>query len=83
VRAIAKDTLRIQSANNANTVTLLATQVWKDGNHHEMKIWLKQILFSTIESMTIFTNCIITPTSKTIKIGGILSGNISKKLFRD
>jgi predicted ATP-dependent serine protease len=38
VRAIAKDTLQIQSANNAKTVTLLATHVWKDGKPPEIKI---------------------------------------------
>ena len=38
VRAIANDILKIQSASNAKTVTLLATHVWKDGNHHEMNI---------------------------------------------
>ena len=56
VSAIAKDTLQIQSANSARTVTLLATHVWKDGNHPEMNMWSKQILFSTIESIIIFTN---------------------------
>ena len=74
VRAMANDMLRIQSANSANTVTLLATHVWKDGNHHEINIWSRQILFSTNESMIIFTNCIIIQTSSTRKIGGILSG---------
>ena len=74
VRAIANDTLKIQSASNAKTVTLLATHVWKDGNHHEMNIWSRQILFSTIESIMIFTNWIITQTNSTKKIGGILSG---------
>ena len=49
VRAIANDVLRIPSANNAKTVTLLATHVWKDGNHHDMKIWSRQNLFSTNE----------------------------------
>jgi len=38
VRAIANDVLRIQSARSASTVTLLATPVWKEGNHHDMKI---------------------------------------------
>ena len=76
VKAIAKDVLRIQSANNAKTVTLLATHVWKDGNHHDIKIWSMQILFSTIESMIILINWIIAHTSRTIKIGGIFSGNI-------
>ena len=82
VKAIAKDTLRIQSANNAKTVTLLATQVWKEGNPPEMKMWLRQILFSTIESIIILTNCIITPTRSTMNIGGILSGKESIKLCR-
>jgi hypothetical protein len=35
---MANDTLKIQSANKAKTVTLLATHVWKDGNHHDMNI---------------------------------------------
>ena len=74
VRAIANDILKIQSASNAKTVTLLATHVWKDGNHHEMNIWSRQILFSTIESIMIFTNWIIIQTNSTKKIGGILSG---------
>jgi hypothetical protein len=38
VRAIANDMLRIPSAINAKTVTLLATHVWKEGNHPEIKI---------------------------------------------
>ena len=79
VRAIANDTLKIQSASNAKTVTLLATHVWKDGNHHDIKIWSRQTLFSTIESMIIFMNCIITQTRRTIKIGGIFSGKFSIK----
>ena len=74
VRAIAKDTLRIQSASSANTVTLLATQVWNEGNPHDINMWLRQILFSTIESMIIFMNWIITQTSNTRKIGGTFSG---------
>ena len=71
---MANVTLQIQSANKANTVTLLATHVWNDGNHHEINMWSKQILFSTNESMIIFTNCMIIQTSSTRKIGGILSG---------
>lgn len=74
VRAIANDILKIQSANNAKTVTLLATHVWKDGNHHEINMWSRQTLFSTIESIMIFMNWIITQTRRTIKIGGIFSG---------
>jgi hypothetical protein len=50
---MANDVLRIPSASNASTVTLLATHVWKDGNPHDMKIWSMQILFSTIESIII------------------------------
>ena len=80
---MANVTLKIQSANNAKTVTLLATQVWNDGNHHDMNIWSRQNLFSTIESIIIFTNCIINHTRSTMKMGGILSGNNSKKEFRD
>ena len=71
--------LKIQSAKRAMTVTLLATHVWKDGNHHDIKIWSRQTLFSTIESMIIFMNCIITQTRRTIKIGGIFSGKFSIK----
>ncbi|MBO7505316.1 hypothetical protein J6T66_04205, partial [bacterium] len=56
VRATANDILRIPSAIKARTVTLLATHVWKDGNHQEINIWSKQILFSLIESIIIFTN---------------------------
>jgi len=74
VSAIANDVLQIQSANKANTVTLLATQVWNDGNHHDINMWSRQTLFSTKESIIIFTNWMITPTKRTIKIGGILSG---------
>ena len=74
VRAIANDTLKIQSANKAKTVTLLATHVWNDGNHQDMNIWSKQILFSTKESIMIFITCIITQTRRTIKIGGTFSG---------
>ena len=71
---MANVTLYIQSANNANTVTLLATPVWKDGNPQEMKMWSKQILFSVIESMIILNNWIMIQTSNTRKIGGIFSG---------
>jgi len=74
VRAIANDTLQIPSASNANTVTLLATHVWKEGNHHDMNIWSRQTLFSTKESIIIFTNWMITQTSNTRKTGGIFSG---------
>ena len=83
VSAIANVTLKIQSANSASTVTLLATPVWNEGNHHDINIWSKQILFSTIESIIIFTNWIMNHTRSTMKIGGILSGNNSKKEFRD
>ena len=82
VRAIANDVLQIPSANNANTVTLLATPVWNDGNHHDIKIWSMQILFSTIESIIILKSWIITHTSNTIKMGGILLGKYWKKSFR-
>ena len=74
VKATAKDTLQIPSANKARTVTLLATHVWKDGNHQEINIWSRQILFSTMESIIIFTNWIIIQTSSTRKIGGIFPG---------
>lgn len=80
---MANGTLQIPSINNARTVTLVATHVWNDGNHQEMKIWLKQILLSTIESITILMNWIITPTKSTIKIGGICCGNVLVKLFQD
>ena len=39
VSAIANVTLKIQSANSASTVTLLATPVWNEGNHHDINIW--------------------------------------------
>jgi hypothetical protein len=74
VRAIANDVLQIPSASNAKTVTLLATPVWNDGNHHDINIWSKHILFSTKESIIIFITCIITHTSRTIKTGGIFPG---------
>ena len=82
VRAIANDVLQIPSANNARTVTLLATHVWKDGNHPEINIWSKQTLFSTKESIIIFITWIIIQTRRTKKIGGILSGKYWKKSFR-
>ena len=80
---MAKVILRIQSANRANTVTLLATHVWNDGNPQEIKIWSKQNLFSIIESIIIFINWIIIHTSNTMNIGGILLGNVLKNEFRD